>query len=528
MIVSIGTLIGGIGIFLLAMMMLTDTLKRWSGDRLRQRLNQFTEGPIDSALFGATLTTLFQSSTVTTLMTVGFVSAGLLTFGQSLGVIIGSNIGSATTGWIVAVLGYTIDVRSFLLPLIGLGMVMKFVGGKVEKPGMLFVSVGLVFVGIGTIQDAMKTLTERFDIAHISPDTWWSQLLLIGLGLLMTVILQSSSIGLVLTMTALASGTITLLQAGFLTLGQSAGTSIVVAIGAASTWRTSRRIVWAHASIHSILLLFGWLTMPLLWRGVNSVADWLGWNDLLRLALFHTSFHLLVVALLLPFTSIVSRRFAPEAKGDIERMTRFLGAKMVEVPAVALEAARRSLLEITKVMAEETIAWIERKERTDEVRIAIEQAMGEVRLYLSQIRIDVGSNKNEYGRHVSLLHSLEHLERWLNALKDPPNTDEADYREARDILLVELNQVTMLTHHSGAEDVEPFRDEAKRLAELREEKRALWLEETATRRLDMEATMKKVSDVTWFDRVGFRSWRTVRHLIKPTARSEGFDVNVEG
>lgn len=103
-------LVGGIGIFLLGMTLLTDTLKKWAGTRLRHRLNQFTDVSLSGATLGAMLTTL---------MTIGFVSAGLLTFTQSLPLVIGANVGSATTGWIIAILGYNLDVRQLFLPLIG-------------------------------------------------------------------------------------------------------------------------------------------------------------------------------------------------------------------------------------------------------------------------------------------------------------------------------------------------------------------------------------------------------------------------
>lgn len=152
---GIGTLVGGVGIFLLGMMLLTDTLKNMAGERLRQRLNRLAEGPVAGAFLGATMTALFQSSTVTTLMTISFVSAGLLTFTQALTLVIGANAGSATTGWIVALLGYNVDIRELLLPLIGVGMALRLIGRRVKRIGMLMVGLGLIFVGIGTLQEAM-------------------------------------------------------------------------------------------------------------------------------------------------------------------------------------------------------------------------------------------------------------------------------------------------------------------------------------------------------------------------------------
>ncbi|MBR2076429.1 MAG: Na/Pi cotransporter family protein, partial [Exiguobacterium sp.] len=291
---EIATLVGGIGIFLLGMTLLTDTLKKWAGMRLRHRLNQFTDGSLSGAALGAMLTALFQSSSVTTLMTIGFVSAGLLTFTQSLPLVIGANIGSATTGWVIAILGYNLDVRQLFLPLIGIGMAFRLSRPRLRRVGLLLVSIGLIFVGIGTLQEAMRDVVT-FSFGSAGEMTVLHEALLIGIGFMMTAVLQSSTIGLVLTMTALATATISLPQAAYLVLGQSAGTTLVVALGSIGGWKSARRIVLGHAIYHVSIVLIGWLTFPVLFEVVNRVADWFNWNDLLRLALFHTTFHLLGV-----------------------------------------------------------------------------------------------------------------------------------------------------------------------------------------------------------------------------------------
>ncbi|WP_070328255.1 Na/Pi cotransporter family protein [Exiguobacterium aurantiacum] len=526
---GIGTLIGGIGIFLLGMMLLTDTLKSLAGERLRERLNRMAEGPVAGAFLGATMTALFQSSTVTTLMTISFVSAGLLTFTQALTLVIGANAGSATTGWIVALLGYNVDIRELLLPLIGVGMALRLIGRRVKRIGMLLVSLGLVFVGIGTLQEAMREVVT-FSFSGWDTDTPLHQLALLGTGLFMTVVLQSSSIGLVLTMTALATDTVTLAQAAFLVLGQSAGTSLVVALGSLGGWKSARRIVLGHVLVHSSILLIGWLTFPLLFGVVNRVADWLNWNELLRLALFHTSFHLLGVLTFLPFHEAFSRRLLKWVPSRSEKLIRFLDPNMSRIPTVALEAARRSLIEIERYLGNETkLLLTEARKREDELQL-VEKTLGDVRVFLSTIQLEEGQGRNDYGQHLSLLHTIDHLERWLFVLREVDPVDalrDTDFLVARQLVLHELELVDALNHHTPPEDSKQWKTASKQLAEYRKAHRAEMLEETAANQLEMEQTIRKVQALLWLDRLGYHVWRATRHLIKPTVPSERFEVNSE-
>lgn len=526
---GIATLVGGIGIFLLGMMLLTDTLKSLAGERLRRRLNQFAEGPVAGAVLGATLTTLFQSSTVTTLMTIGFVSAGLLTFVQALTLVIGANAGSATTGWIVALLGYNLDIRQLFLPLIGVGMALRFINRRLRRIGMLFVGIGLIFVGIGTLQESMRDVVT-FSLNEWNADTPVHQLALLGTGLLMTAVLQSSTIGLVLTMTALATDTVSLTQACLLVLGQSAGTSLVVAIGSIGGWKSARRIVLAHVLIHGSILVIGWLTFPLLFGVVNEVADRLNWNELLRLALFHTSFHLLGVLTFLPFHEPFSRRLLTWIPSRAEKLTRFLDPNMSRIPAVALEAARRSLIEIERYLGNETRLLLEEgRKREDELQL-VEKTLGDVRVFLSTIQLDESKGRNDYGQHLSLLHTIDHLERWLFVMREVEPDDvlrDTDFLVARQLVLHELELVDGLNHHTPPEESSRWKRASKQLAEYRKAHRAELLEEAATNQLEMESSIRKVQALLWLDRIGYHVWRATRHLIKPTVSSERFEVNLE-
>ena len=228
--------IGGIGLFLLGMMMLTNGLKELAGDALKKWLNRFTGGTLSSVMSGTVMTILMQSSTATTLLTIGFVSAGLLTFAQSIGVIIGANIGSTSTGWIISLIGFKISLSAMSLPLIGVGVFTQFIAPRDFKTyGGIVTGFGLLFFGIDVLQKGMETAQDSISFDSVTAATIGGKVLLIIIGLIMTVIMQASSASMAATLTALFAGAIDFEQAVYLVIGQNIGTTataLVVAIGA--------------------------------------------------------------------------------------------------------------------------------------------------------------------------------------------------------------------------------------------------------------------------------------------------------
>ena len=371
-------------------------------------------------------------------------------------------------------------------------------------------------------------ITFSFDQKNVL--TLFQQVLLIGIGLVMTLVLQSSTIGLVLTMTALATSTVTLTQSALLVLGQSAGTSLVVAIGSLGGWKSARRIVLAHVLYHSSILLVGWLTFPLLFSAVNGLADVFNWNDLLRLALFHTVFHLLGVALFLPFYQPFSRQLLRWVPSRSEKLIRFLDPNMSRIPTVALEAARRSLIEIERYLGKETLLLLRVGSVREDELILVDKTLSDVRVFLSTIQLEEGTKRNDYGQHLSLLHTIDHLERWLYVIRevDPVGSlRDTDFLVARELVIHELELVNQLNHHTPPEDSKMWKQASKQLAGYRKEHRLELLEETAANQLEMDQTIQKVQALLWLDRIGYHIWRATRHLIKPTVPSERFEVNLE-
>lgn len=176
------------------MILLSDGLKSFAGDSLRKALLRFTGRPAAAFASGALVTAVVQSSSATTLATIGFVSAGLLGFSQSVGLVIGASLGTTSTGWLVAGLGLKFSITQFVLPLIGLGAFLRLLGrGRLKSLGLALAGFGLIFVGIDFLQAGMAGVGGQVSLAGLPATGIWGHLLTMGIGIALTVIMQSSS-----------------------------------------------------------------------------------------------------------------------------------------------------------------------------------------------------------------------------------------------------------------------------------------------------------------------------------------------
>ncbi len=186
--------LGGIGLFLLGMVLLTDGIKTLAGTALREILKRFIRGPVSGMITGTGLTAILQSSSATMLTTIGFVSAGLITFPQAIGVIFGANLGTTSTGWIVSILGFKLSIGAAALPMIFAGALMRLLlRGRGASLGTAAAGFGLLFLGIAMMQDGMGGLSERIDVTGFTGEGIPGVLLLVGVGIIMTMVMQSSS-----------------------------------------------------------------------------------------------------------------------------------------------------------------------------------------------------------------------------------------------------------------------------------------------------------------------------------------------
>jgi len=309
--------IGGLGLFLLGMIIMTEGLRALAGDAIRAALMRFTSSPASGAMTGAVSTAILQSSSATTVAAVGFVGAGLMTFTSSLGIIFGANIGTTITGWMVALLGFKLKLGTVMLPLILLGAVLKlFASGKWAASGYTLAGFGLIFVGIGAMQDGMSGMQGLITPQTLPDDTWLGRIQIVMLGAVATIITQSSSAGVAATLTALHASAISFEQALALVIGMDIGTTITAVLATIGGTTAAKRTGISHLIYNLItgsgaLLLITPYILVLLYFAPTALAA----NAELSLVAFHTLFNILGLILILPFTSRFARfieRLVPE------------------------------------------------------------------------------------------------------------------------------------------------------------------------------------------------------------------------
>src|SRR6201997_4574827 len=198
------SILGGVGLFLLGMTVMTDGLKAMAGSALRTVLGKAAATPLRGAIWGAIATLIVQSSSATTMTTIGLVSAGVLTFPQGLGLVFGATVGTTGTGWLVGLIGVRVSLTAAALPMIFVGALVKLLGrGRVSGAGAALAGFALVLFGLTTLQQGMGGVAEQLHPSNLpavlgAPGVgWWSGslavLMLIGVGLLMTAVMQSST-----------------------------------------------------------------------------------------------------------------------------------------------------------------------------------------------------------------------------------------------------------------------------------------------------------------------------------------------
>ncbi|WP_432361337.1 Na/Pi cotransporter family protein [Sporosarcina sp. UB5] len=514
--------LGGIGLFLLGMVLMTDGLKEVAGGSMRNVLSRFTGGLFPSICSGTVLTAIIQSSSATMLMTIGFVSAGVLSFTQSIGIVFGANLGSSSIGWIVSFIGLKVSVTAFALPLIGLGSLWRFLfSTRKGSYGMVIAGFGLIFLGIGTLQDGMAGLAESFSFGSLEDGLFWHQVLLILLGLVMTVVMQSSSTALVITLAALSASALTFDQAVLLVIGQNIGTTVKAYLVTIGGTVQAKRTALAHILYNVISGVFVFATLPLF----SAVVSWLGnrlfSGDLtIMLALFSTLFYVAGILLILPFLKYFIafiERLVPE-RGDV--LTKYLDDSVASVPAVALESIRRTLVKVTRALAavgEELYATKKLSgpmtTRLDE----IELALNETRKFMSLMsNYAHGTSEKEYDLQVELIHTIDHLARLAKVFKEDSeehfiySSATRELYEEMKVILGEVGQ--FLTYEDESNRLKQVEENSLKIAELRRQNRKTIIEKTVRNQKDVDIAIQKVQVLHWVDRTAFHLWRAMLHL----------------
>jgi phosphate:Na+ symporter len=353
--IIVGMLAGGLGLFILAVNMITNGLKSAAGHTLRDMLGRWTRSPVHGIVTGLSITAIVQSSSAVTVATIGFVNAGIISMHKALGVIYGSNIGTTMTSWLVASTGFKFNLETFALPMIGIGMLMHLTGGESKRGplGSALVGFGLFFIGIGVLQDAFAGLMTAIDLNKFTADGIAAVLMYAGVGFLMTVLTQSSSAAIAIILTAATGGVVGLYAAAAMVIGANVGTTSTAVFAVINATPNAKRVAAAHIIFNLVTGVIALMVLsPLFWV-VDNTSELLGLEHIpaITLALFHTIFNIFGVLLMLPLSKrlvhFLDKRFVTQE--EIEGSPRYLDKTVVVSPLLAINALALELSRISTI-----------------------------------------------------------------------------------------------------------------------------------------------------------------------------------
>lgn len=336
----------GVAIFLFGMLSLEEGFRALAGGAMDRLLRLSTDSVWKSLSFGIVTTTLVQSSSLVSILTISFLSAGLITLAGGIGIIFGANLGTTTGAWLVAGFGLKVSLSDYAMPLLVFGVLLVFQTARTAKGlGYALVGLGFLLLGIDTMKQGFEAFKANIDLAAYAMPGLAGLLVFTAIGILATVVMQSSHATLVLILTALAAGQISYENALALAIGSNIGTTITAIIGSMSANVDGRRLAAAHlvfnliTGLTALVLIHPFmLAVDVLSEGVGIAAD----DFTLKLAVFHSLFNLVGILLMLPFIEPLERALQRFIKTRAALITQpaFLNEATVGFPEAAIEAVR--------------------------------------------------------------------------------------------------------------------------------------------------------------------------------------------
>lgn len=342
----------GVAIFLFGMLSLEEGFKAFTGGVLERLLRKTTDKLWKSLSFGIVSTTLMQSSSLVSVITISFLSAGLIPLTAGIGIVFGANLGTTTGAWLVAGLGLKVKISAYAMPMLVFGVILIFQKTKGLKGiGYILSGLGFLFLGIHHMKEGFEAFKETIDLTAYAVEGYPGVFLFALIGLAATVVMQSSHATLVLIITALAARQITYENALALAIGANIGTTITAIIGSLGSNVEGRRLAGAHLIFNLVTAIVAIAMIFQLTHLVDVVSAWFGIGSedyTLKLAVFHTIFNLLGVLLMLPFINVMVRFLQGiiKPRRRVEGQPRHLHTATFELPDTAIEAVRLETLHL--------------------------------------------------------------------------------------------------------------------------------------------------------------------------------------
>ena len=346
-------IVAGVGIFIIGMHFMEDGFKLFSGGILEKLISKSTDTTFKAVGLGITATAILQSSSLIAIIVISFLSAKLITLSGAIGVVFGSNVGTTATAWIVSYFGMKIDIAALALPMIVFGVIFRFYKNKsLQGLGNILLGLGFVFLGIGYMKDGFEDLKQGIDLSQFAIEGYKGIIIYILVGTIATVVIQSSSATLALTITALATGQIIYLNAIAIAIGANIGTTITALMGAMVSNANSKRMAIALVIFNAVTAVFVTITIYYFVDIVDFLSLYVGIleNDYaMKLSLFHTVFNLaglIIFSFFIPkLVSYLKTLFVEDKETYIQK-PKFLDEQVVAVPSVALDATKKETIHL--------------------------------------------------------------------------------------------------------------------------------------------------------------------------------------
>ncbi|MEX0998587.1 MAG: Na/Pi symporter [Thermodesulfobacteriota bacterium] len=523
--------LGGIGLFLLGMIVMTEGLRTLAGGTMRSVLMRFTKSPITGALTGAVSTAILQSSSLTTVAAVGFVGAELITFPDALGIVFGANIGTTFKGWIIALLGFKFSLENVFLPLVFLGAILKlFTKGRLSTIGYSIAGFGLIFVGITYMQSSMSEMQSFISFEDLPADSLTSRLLLVLIGVVFTAITQSSSAGVVAALTALYAGLINFNQAAALVIGMDVGTTMTAALSTVGGSVGAKRTGFSHV-VYNLLTATGALVVltpyTRIWEYLSPGA--LVENAEIALVGFHTFFNTLGVIIILPFTKQFARFMEWLIPGKPSPYIEKLDDALLEDTDLALNAVQSVIKNESIALFRHINAILGDTETGKRVDLdELQSALNKTHAFVDRIQIKPEEGV-KWERFVNIVHTLDHLQRLHERCEEDEDRavtarDTAELSEECSLLTRTIKEIIQdigdnSWHHSS----EIADEAAKTIHKKVRPYRAEVMSRVASGELSVNRGTSNLEAIRWLRRVSRHVTRITQHTeasLLAVARSE--------
>ncbi len=349
--------LGGLGLFLLGMSLLTAGLKLVGGSSLRSILLGWTKSRPRAFLTGFAATAIVQSSSAVTVSVIGFVNAGLLDMARSIWLVFGSNVGTTMTAWIVALVGLKFNVEIISLPAIGIGTLVHLFSSKArwKALGGAMPGLGLLFLGLQFMQDAFSGIDPSMGMNWVASSLWQLPLMVL-MGAVMTALMQSSSASIAVVLTAVSTGMLGLEVGAAAVIGANVGTTITAVLAVLKATSSARRLAMAHIIFNLVAALVALLMLGLLLAMVSELQNFLGLESspAVSLAIFHTLFNLVGAVIMIPFEPKLIRWLNQLFVSQTEQIARpqFLDSATAKSPDRALGALMHEERRLLKLSGE--------------------------------------------------------------------------------------------------------------------------------------------------------------------------------